>query len=134
MALPRRARSNYRPRASSDRLEPVDVRLTSHASSDLQVYANLEVRDAGHWMSWPFRLEDGAYGGISSAVALRPAETKEWSFDIRKINVPPLPDGATGHLARRLVFRFRVVALDGAGNRFAELYSAPFVVRNPYGP
>jgi hypothetical protein len=123
-----------RPNTAYERGEPVRLVLKNVGPAELRVYSNLEVVDEkGKWVSWPFRIEDGRVGAISTIYRLLPGKSITLAFDVRKITLPPVPPGQQPKMAKQLKFRFRVVALQAKGDtKVEELFSEPFVVMHPY--
>lgn len=118
-----------------DRTQPAQLTLKNASQAVVRVYVNLEVLDErGQWVTWPFRAEDGVPGAISKIYPLNPSGATTIAFDIRKVELPPVPPGQSPKLAEQLKFRFRVVVLRAASDdREGEFFSEPFVVRHPYG-
>jgi hypothetical protein len=121
--------------AAYERTQPVLLTVKNASQAKVRTYVNLEAMDeSGQWVTWPFRAEDGKPGAMSTIYPLGPSGATTIAFDIRKIELPPVPQGQSPKLAEQLKFRFRVVVLRAnSDDREAEVFSEPFVVRHPYG-
>lgn len=118
-----------------ERAQPVRMVMKNVSSADIRTYANLEVDSgSGGWVTWPYRVEDARNGAVSIIYPLPPGGEQSITFDITKVTLPDVPVGEKPKLAEELRFRFRVVALRAHNDdQLGEFFSAPFVVRHPYG-
>ena len=122
------------PNTIYERGQAVPLALKNVGPKEIRVYCDLEVMEHGKWVAWPFRIEDGRSDVISIIYPLRPGDTTNVLFDVRKITLPPIPPGKNPKIAEALTFRFRVVALKARSDDIeGEFFSTPFVITHPYG-
>ena len=109
--------------ASYERGQPVHVTVRNVGPVAVRVYASLEVVD-----------EDGAIKALPRIYTAEPGQSASITFDVQKIELPPIPDGQKAKPApSQMTFRFRVVVLGlSEDERLDEFPSDAFVVKQPY--
>ena len=115
---------------------PVSFVVTNTGSRTVRLFTEVQSwdEDEGLWSRFPFGLNTGSQTEVPTIFNLAHGEKAEYTYDVRKIRLPPLPPGVALPHTPKLAFRFAVFCLDSKTDReVAVFYSDRFVIEEPYG-